>query len=228
MKKLEKLLNKVADWLRKEGTIAQIVTYAIFILLEVLLFLEGILLHEYILLTLGTYIIVRLVLLDCTEKIFFKRLNKVLIETPKCTAIIFFILAIVTLIISNYSFVAVIMAVIQAVIYENFKNYTKLKAEQSRKLVDENLKENFYKKVYAKYLPWNTEEVANYKIETVNFYAIKEGPNVVIRYPIKPYLIEKNNTVPKKYLTEKNSRIEKSIPKKEFTKYFSLVKWEDK
>lgn len=224
MKKVENMLNRATEWLQQEGRILRIVYYTILILFEVSLIFEGILLqHEYALVAIGTYIVIRL-LVYCRGKVYFKKFNKQLMEVPKCTAIIFFILTIATFVMAHYTFIAVILVSIQAFIYQNLKNNINLKLQESIKLVDENLKENFYKKVYAKSLPWNTEEIANYKIETVNFYAIKEGRNVVIRYPTKLYLIEKNNTVPKKYLTEKNSCIEKIIYKEEFTKYFSLEK----
>lgn len=228
MKKVENMLNRTIEWLKQEGRILRIVYYTILILLEVSLIFEGILMrHEYILATVGTYIVIRL-LVYSREKVYFKKFNKRLMEAPKCTAIIFFILTIAIFVMANYSFIAVILVSIEAFIYQNFKNNINVKSQESIKLVDENLKENFYKRVYAKYLPWNTEEIANYKIETFNFYAIKEGQNVVIRYPTSLYLIEKNNTVPKKYLTEKNSCIEKSINKEDFTKYFSLEKEEYK
>lgn len=228
MKNVEDMLERVTQWLRQEDRIPKIVCYTMLILFEVALILETIiLLPNYIIATIGTYIIIRL-LVFCKQKVIFKKFNKKLMEIPKCTMIIFFILTIATFVMAHYTFIAVILVAIQAIIYQNFKNSIKLKIQESIKLVDENLKENFYKRVYARYLPWNTEKIANYKIETFNFYAIKEGQNVVICYPTRPYLIEKNNTVPKKYLTEKNSCIEKSINKEDFTKYFSLEKQEHK
>lgn len=227
MKKVENMLNRTIEWLKQEDRILRIVYYTILILLEVSLIFEGILWHEYILVTVGTYIVIRL-LVYIRGKVYFKKFNKRLMEVPKCIAIIFFILTIAIFVMAHYSFIAVILVSIQAFIYQNFKNNINVNLQESIKLVDENLKENFYKRVYAKCLPWNTEEIANYKIETFNFYAIKEGQNVVICYPTRPYLIEKNNTVPKKYLTEKNSCIEKSINKEDFTKYFSLEKQEHK
>lgn len=222
MKKVEKMLNRAIQWLLQEDRLLRIVCDTIIIILEALGIGLAILLHEYVLITIGTYVMVRMLVAE--EKVVFRKLNNRLMETQICTRIIFFILAIVTFVIANYSFIAVILIAIQAVIYQNLKNDINLKLQESEKLVDENLNKNFYKKVYAKYLPWNTEEIAKYKIETLNFYAIIKGTEVVVRYPTKPYLIDKNNTVPEKYFTEKNSCIEKVVRKNTFTKYFSLEK----
>lgn len=223
MKKVEKILNRAIQWLLQENRLLRIVCDTILITLEALGIGLAILLHEYIISTIGTYIMVRM-LVAIQEKVVFRKLNNRLMETQICTRIIFFILAIVTFVIANYSFIAVILIAIQAVIYQNLKNDINLKLQESEKLVNENLYKNFYKKVYAKYLPWNKEEIAKYKIETLNFYAIIKGTEVVVRYPTKPYLIDKNNTVPEKYFTEKNSCIEKVVRKNTFTKYFSLEK----
>lgn len=222
MKKVEKMLNRAIQWLLQEDRLLRIVCDTIIIILEALGIGLAILLHEYVLITIGTYVMVRMLVAE--EKVVFRKLNNRLMETQICTRIIFFILAIVTFVIANYSFIAVILIAIQAVIYQNLKNDINLKLQESEKLVDENLNKNFYKKVYAKYLPWNTEEIAKYKIETLNFYAIIKGTEVVVRYPTKPYLIDKNNTIPEKYFTEKNSCIEKVVRKNTFTKYFSLEK----
>ena len=222
MKKVEKMLNRAIQWLLQEDRLLRIVCDTIIIILEALGIGLAILLHEYVIITIGTYVMVRMLVAE--EKVVFRKLNNRLMETQICTRIIFFILAIVTFVIANYSFIAVILIAIQAVIYQNLKNDINLKLQESEKLVDENLNKNFYKKVYAKYLPWNTEEIAKYKIETLNFYAIIKGKEVVVRYPTKPYLIDKNNTVPEKYFTEKNSCIEKVVHKNTFTKYFSLEK----
>lgn len=225
MKKVEKMLNTAIQWLLKEDRGLRIIYDAIIIICEALFILFGIPLHKYIIVTIATYILVRM-LVYTKEKVLFRKLNNSLMEIEICTRIIFFILAIATFVIASYSFIAVILIAIQAIIYQNLKNDINIKLQESEKLVDENLNKNFYKKVYAKYLPWNTEEIAKYKIETLNFYAIKEGSDVIVRYPTKLYLIEKNNTVPEKYLTEKNSCIEKIVHKKKFTKYFSLEKEE--
>lgn len=225
MKKLEKLLEKLTNSLQDPSVIIELIGAVAWLAVECLAIGVAIVMHAYIPLAMGTYVIVRVISTYYIKKVFFKKLNKILIEFSKCTALTFFILAIVTIfIISNKYFIGVIITTIHAFVYGNFKKYKNLKEEESINLVEKNLSEQFYKKVYAYYLPWNTEGLAKYKIENVEFYAIIEGQDVVVRYPIRPYVVgsnyEKNKIVPKKYLTEANSLIEKHIPKNSFIKYF--------
>lgn len=99
------------------------------------------------------------------------------------------------------------------------------KRRKSIELVNQNLREDMYRKVYAHKLPNFTVGFAKVLVEMVNFYAIILDKEVLIREQIILYYHE-NDYIPKECLTERNSDITMRIPKKYFTKYFSLEKVE--
>lgn len=128
---MERKLNKIANWFKKESN-----TIAVALFLFILTFLEitgiviAILKHNYVLLTFSTYVWVMMITEVFIKKYFFKKLDYFLIKTPYTSNLIFFVVALITIILSWKYLIAFVLCVIQAMLYGE---YCRLKSEKTSK-----------------------------------------------------------------------------------------------
>lgn len=128
MKKLEKLLNLIFIKCLRENL------WAIFVLIymlasEILGILVAIHVHNYLILSIFTYMWVLMIVEALVQKIFFKKTNCKLLETPKATSLLFGVLFVVAVVLSWQYFEAFIFAVILAFMHADY-NKTKNKMKK--------------------------------------------------------------------------------------------------
>ena len=105
MKKLEALLDKLkvlldAQGMRISEALGMLLMLVIMLMAEVAGIFIAIQSNIYIILSGMTFMWVWLIAAGCVKKIFFNKLNNYLLETPKATTLIFYIILIAILILS--------------------------------------------------------------------------------------------------------------------------------
>lgn len=134
MKKLEKLLEKIVWFFQElkcgDGTLG-------FVVFVILLLVSGVwtavTLHFYLLLTLAIGIIVAIITGDYIKKIFFEKLDNYLLETPRSTKLIGFIIFTMIVILSCKYFISIIFATIFAFfVADYFKNEEKQEKDNNQ------------------------------------------------------------------------------------------------
>lgn len=120
MKKLEKLLDKLLGNKRPSDIIKELI-----LLVELIVFtIIGINLatsyNIYILLSIVAFMLVAVIKESFIKKELFKKLNNYLRETPKATALIFFIICIIIFVLSWRYFISVIFSAILAVVFTDY------------------------------------------------------------------------------------------------------------
>lgn len=131
MKKLEKLLGKLLEKLleitgakgMREGEVAQALIALIAMLVYEIFAIEiAIVIKCYLVLSLGTFSCIKLILECFINKIFFEKLDNYLLETPKVTTLLFWIIFIISMILSWDNFVGFIISTILAFILGDYRN----------------------------------------------------------------------------------------------------------
>lgn len=120
MKKLERLLDKLIGNKRPGDIIKELI-----LLVELIVFtIIGINLatsyNIYILLSIVAFMLVGVIKESFIKKELFKKLNNYLRETPKATALIFFIICIIIFVLSWRYFISVIFSAILAVMFTDY------------------------------------------------------------------------------------------------------------
>lgn len=125
MKKLEALLDKLKVLLDEKGmriseALGMLLMLVIMLMAEVAGIFIAIQSNIYIILSGMTFMWVWLIAACCVKKIFFNKLNNYLLETPKATALIFYIILIAILILSWKCLIGFIFSVILAFIIADY------------------------------------------------------------------------------------------------------------
>lgn len=130
MKKLERLLEKLGEILSVEGMRTSEVIQTLFYLALMCLF-EGVgiwiavVANNYLFLSIITFLLIWMITECFVNKIFFEKIDNYLLETPKATILVFWIIFIITMILSWKYFVGFILSTILAFMLGDFKNNKK-------------------------------------------------------------------------------------------------------
>ncbi len=130
MKRLERLLEKLAEVLDVSGMTAAEVG-ELLISLALMLFYEGlgiwiaVVAQNYFILSIGTFLWVWIIVECFINKIFFEKLDNYLLETTKATNLVCWIIFIIAMILSWNHFVGFILTTILAFIIGDFKKNKK-------------------------------------------------------------------------------------------------------
>lgn len=120
MKKNEKRLQNMREFTSDFLGKAVVITAMIIIfLLEIAGINIALEIHNYLLLSLFGYVVVTIAMCY-TKKVFFKKLNGLLLKKPVFAEVVLYILAGITIIISRKSFIAFILTIIIAVMHVDF------------------------------------------------------------------------------------------------------------
>lgn len=125
MKKLEALLNKVVELFSVEGirlheVIQALISLVLMCLYEGLGIWMAVVGNVYLVLSIATFLWVWMITECFINKIFLKKLNNYLLETPKATTLVFWILFIFSIILSWKYFIGFILSVILAFMLADF------------------------------------------------------------------------------------------------------------
>ena len=133
MKKLENLLNKISyrmKYLRNNIWICEVISLLIVLLVsEIFGIFIAINVHNYLILSITTYIWVWMISEAFMKKIFFERFDLYLMKTPKATLLIFWMAFVVAVVLSWNYFAAFVFMVILAFIHADY-NKTKKKMKK--------------------------------------------------------------------------------------------------
>ncbi len=130
MKRLERLLEKLAEVLDVSGMTAAEVG-ELLISLALMLFYEGlgiwiaVVAQNYFILSISTFLWVWIIVECFINKIFFEKLDNYLLETTKATNLVCWIIFIIAMILSWNHFVGFILTTILAFIIGDFKKNKK-------------------------------------------------------------------------------------------------------
>lgn len=130
MKKLEALLNKLEELFSVEGmrpheVVETLIALALMIVFEGIFIWVAIVSKFYFPLSIMTFMWVWMITECCINKVFLKKLNNYLLETPKATTLVFWILLIFSIILSCKYFIGFIFSVILAFMVADFKKNKK-------------------------------------------------------------------------------------------------------
>ena len=135
MKKLETLLQKLTKIIGVNGMwssdVAQVVTCLVLMLLfggiEIWI---AVVFQKYLILSMITFLWVWMIQECFINKIFFKKLDNYLLQTPKATTLVFGVIFIITMILSWNSFTGFMLTTILAFIIGDFRKNKENKKKQ--------------------------------------------------------------------------------------------------
>ncbi len=132
---MEKKLRSIENWLttnRKEIILVVLVLIEL-VIGEIASIMGAVIAKSYCLLSIITYFLILLIMAGFFKKCFFKRLTYYLVKRPLSTKLVFSILAISSIILSIWFFVAFLLCIPQAIIYGEF---SRVEEEEKERLSD--------------------------------------------------------------------------------------------